>query len=1190
MTVKLTADEYDRADAVMDYLKNHLGRNYVTLIHTTDLNDHAAKVLDWAAKKHAVDFTTEAVKPPFSKTEGAFSMPNAMQRIIDSGYRTIIVAIYTEQHWPHLVKYADEAGLTGKDAGYFWMSWDTTDLSVLTGNNFSSSLTKPPTDPIAREKMFHGMGTMNMLDPFARMTSKEDGDADDDPFLTSWRSQNASFVQRLNELNPMKDTAVECKNPNKQRDDDDDDKLCYYKVPDTYFEYHTPSLYSSYIYDSIISIGLGACKARQQLPERSNNTSSTTDDDNNNRRRRRRNLMVKYPNTGTDNVLFNDLVHVEFEGASGSVILHNDDKLYNRNPKTISFGMYNLRRLDDDDDTNNNNDDRDYYKGFDAVLTSYQVLPSSDGTNSKTWSNTNDPYLYADGTVHQPPLKTPIPEEPQTILYLIIGFICTAVIAAIGVHFYVSHKRKQADSVWSVDPSELKFHRPPEVIGQGTFGLVVLAEYRGTQVAVKRVLPVGNNYSSTTTARRRHAEMKGAGEHFFCLSKFLEDKHHPTTETERHVPSTTTTTTEKEKLKDTTSEGSRNDIEAANNGNGTKSGDTKSLGFKSGNNDSRDDTIITGTKSSTFNNNNTWKIKHLSLVLLDTKQNRLQTTLRNDFIAEMRYLSKLRHPCVTTVMGAVITAAKHDGPMLVMEYMDHGSLHDLLHNDTLVLDGDLVLPILRDIAQGLRFLHAATPKVIHGDLKAANVLVDSKFRAKVADFGLSQKKRLGATGTPYWMAPELLRRESSTTAASDIYSFGIILYEVYSRKDPYEGERYTDVISMIADPLVNKRPPVPPSCPKSVATLMQECVKGAAEFRPSAEELDKELKRLDVASAGPIQSDAYNKNNTNTNNDESEHALLYELLPKHVADVLRSGGKVEPESRDLVTIFFSDIVGFTNISSELEPIQISDLLDRLYHKFDALSQKHDVFKVETIGDAYMAVTNLIKDQPDDHAKRIAGFAIDAILAANGTLIDTDHPERGFVNIRVGFHSGPVVANVVGTRSPRYCLFGDAVNTASRMESNSKENRIHCSARAAGLLLNQWPELQLEHRGRIKIKGKGEMRTFWVSGPAAAAPRHLPSRRVSAHQEGSIGSSSSTKGRGGGGGRRRFMSMTSAPAPAGSSSAATAATAGTPTITTTTRQFITRQKSNNDDNNNDNVMNTACNNTLNEITGNSSVDW
>lgn len=102
-------------------------------------------------------------------------------------------------------------------------------------------------------------------------------------------------------------------------------------------------------------------------------------------------------------------------------------------------------------------------------------------------------------------------------------------------------------------------------------------------------------------------------------------------------------------------------------------------------------------------------------------------------------------------MGAVVS----EDPMLIMEYMNHGSLYDVLHNETMFVEGELVLHFMRDIAQGVRFLHAAKPQVIHGDLKAANILVDSKFRAKVTDFGLSQKKAGDATGTPFWMAPEV---------------------------------------------------------------------------------------------------------------------------------------------------------------------------------------------------------------------------------------------------------------------------------------------------------------------------------------------------------------------------------------------------------------------------------------------------
>jgi len=189
--------------------------------------------------------------------------------------------------------------------------------------------------------------------------------------------------------------------------------------------------------------------------------------------------------------------------------------------------------------------------------------------------------------------------------------------------------------------------------------------------------------------------------------------------------------------------------------------------------------------------------------------------------------------------------------------------------------------------------------------------------------------------------------------------------------------------------------------------------------------------------------------------------------------------KIEPTFRDVVTIFFSDIVGFTSISSSLPPIKVSNMLDRLYNSFDILSHKHEVFKVETIGDAYMAVTNLVSDQPD-HAKRIAEFAVDVLKAANTILIDMDDPSKGFVNLRIGFHSGAVVANVVGSRNPRYCLFGDTVNTSSRMESNSMVNRIHCSECSARYLMEQHPNMPLLLRGKISIKGKGEMKTYWVN--------------------------------------------------------------------------------------------------------------
>lgn len=132
---------------------------------------------------------------------------------------------------------------------------------------------------------------------------------------------------------------------------------------------------------------------------------------------------------------------------------------------------------------------------------------------------------------------------------------------------------------------------------------------------------------------------------------------------------------------------------------------------------------------------------------------------------------------------------------------------------------------------------------------------------------------------------------------------------------------------------------------------------------------------------------------------------------------------------DTVTIFFSDIVGFTTISSEMPPEKVSDMLHRLFAKFDSLGESHAVHKVETIGDAWMGVTNCVRDQSTDHVKRIAEFSLKAVQAANETLINLDDPSRGHVQIRVGFHSGPVLSNVIGSAQPRYSLFGDTARTS-----------------------------------------------------------------------------------------------------------------------------------------------------------------
>ena len=177
-------------------------------------------------------------------------------------------------------------------------------------------------------------------------------------------------------------------------------------------------------------------------------------------------------------------------------------------------------------------------------------------------------------------------------------------------------------------------------------------------------------------------------------------------------------------------------------------------------------------------------------------------------------------------------------------------------------------------------------------------------------------------------------------------------------------------------------------------------------------------------------------------------------------------------------------MGFADIAETQTLKQVADMLERLYLCFDELCKKHDVFKVDTIGDTYMCVTNMVKDQEEDHALRIAEFTMDAIQAASETPVNAEDASLGYLQLRVGFHSGPVISRVIVGSSqqqcPKFCIFGDTVvNAVAMMESNSLPGRAQCTETSANLLREQCPEIDLLPRGNVSVKGKGEMMTFFL---------------------------------------------------------------------------------------------------------------
>ncbi|XP_049873760.1 atrial natriuretic peptide receptor 2-like [Pectinophora gossypiella] len=206
--------------------------------------------------------------------------------------------------------------------------------------------------------------------------------------------------------------------------------------------------------------------------------------------------------------------------------------------------------------------------------------------------------------------------------------------------------------------------------------------------------------------------------------------------------------------------------------------------------------------------------------------------------------------------------------------------------------------------------------------------------------------------------------------------------------------------------------------------------------------------------------------------------LLSRMLPLPVLRRLRAQRTVPAEAFDAVTIFFSDIVGFTTISANSTPMEVINMLNMLYKLFDGKIMQYNVYKVETIGDAYMVVSGLPQRNGNRHASEIADMSLSLMRSLEGATVP--HRPEESLRIRAGVNTGPCVAGVVGTTMPRYCLFGDTINVASRMESTGEAMKIHISD-STKQALDQIGGYEVQSRGVIDVAGKGQMETFWLLG-------------------------------------------------------------------------------------------------------------
>ncbi|XP_063004744.1 retinal guanylyl cyclase 2 isoform X1 [Melospiza melodia melodia] len=476
--------------------------------------------------------------------------------------------------------------------------------------------------------------------------------------------------------------------------------------------------------------------------------------------------------------------------------------------------------------------------------------------------------------------------------------------------------------------------------------------------------------------------------------------------------------------------------------------------------------------------------------------------LRQSSTSILRKMKDLRHENVNLFLGFFSDCGIF---AIVTEYCSRGSLEDLLRNEDMKLDWMFKSSLVMDLIKGIRYLHHRD--FAHGRLKSRNCVVDGRFVLKITDYGYNEI--LEAQKCPYiqpspeellWTAPELLRDPDMCrkgTIKGDIYSFAIILQEVVARGPPYCTSELSaeEIIRKVKKPPPLCRPNIAPEvAPLACIQVMKQCWAEAPERRPTFEEVFHKFKTINKGKKTNIidsmlrMLEQYSSNLEDLISERTEELevekqktekLLSQMLPPSVAEALKTGGTVEPEYFDQVTIYFNDIVGFTSISALSEPIEVVDLLNDLYSLFDAVLGNHDVYKVETIGDAYMVASGLPKRNGNKHAAEIANMSLD-ILSSVGTFKMRHMPDIP-LRIRIGLHTGPCVAGVVGLTMPRYCLFGDTVNTASRMESTGLPYRIHVSQSTVDILRKLNEGYEIIPRGKTELRGKGVEETYWLVG-------------------------------------------------------------------------------------------------------------
>nr|CDS24936.1 retinal guanylyl cyclase 2 [Echinococcus granulosus] len=385
--------------------------------------------------------------------------------------------------------------------------------------------------------------------------------------------------------------------------------------------------------------------------------------------------------------------------------------------------------------------------------------------------------------------------------------------------------------------------------------------------------------------------------------------------------------------------------------------------------------------------------------------------LRSELIEYLTVLREIQHENINVFMGCCVTP---DSFSLVYEYCHRGCLQDLISNKSITFDWDFKLSLMTDFR--MEYLHSTSLKA-HGRLKSTNCVVTCRWVLKITDFGIPKFYNL--TGS----CPSIKTEDSGFVWNQRAKPYGL--------EDIAVEELPKRVRSREKPPFRPQIQPLQTGIPPVYRDILERAWLENPSLRPTFKELHEEIRQMTKGKKTNIVEHMFKmmenyssrlEDQVRTRTEELEkekrkkEILICRMLPPVVAEALKAGVAVALETYDEVSVYISDIVGFTTISAMSTPLQAVDLLNDLYTLFDKTIANYDVYKVETIGDAYLVASGLPVRNGRRHAGEVAMMALD-LLSACGTFT-IKHLPKVPLRLRIGLHSGPCVAGVVGLTMPR----------------------------------------------------------------------------------------------------------------------------------------------------------------------------